>query len=307
MKKINLLLGVIFSFATFTVARANAKDILNSGYHHNMSSAPRASFDTLWVDYDVTENDKKGIRIHLKFVTYEMKGMVADIVVFFEDDKGKRLRDNNKKYYSSGGDVALYYEIKSEYDPAYYNDLKLFMPYSELDLTEPGKYDLSMEVKLIDTNGNNIQRLTYYDFEFTKAGTTTNNSSNSPTAKFDSLWVNYGVTENNQLGMRIHVKFNVSKMKGIAAYLAIYFERENGEILKTDNTAYRSKEGQVAIFKSIKPEYDPGYYKDLQLFIPYTALNPGPGKSDLNMDVDIIYEKGDLIKHLNYHGFWINY
>lgn len=307
MKKNNLLAGIIFCFTTFIVHKANAKDISDPVAHYNISFAPHASFDTLWVDYDVTENDMRGMRIHVKFVAYEMKGTDADVAVFFEDDKGNRLKDKNQKYYSSGGDVALYFDVKPEYDPAYYNDVKLFMPYNELDLTEPGKYDLSLEVKLINANGNDIQHLTYYDFEFTKAGTST--KSTSPTVHFDSLWVNYDVTENNQLGMRIHVKFNVSNMKGIDAYLAIFFEREDGEKLETENPNYQSKKGdkQVAIYKSIKPNYDPGYYEDLQLFVPYIALNLGPGKSELTMDADVIYNNSDLLKHLDYHDFWVKF
>jgi hypothetical protein len=47
------------------------------------------------------------------------------------------LKDKNDKFVSTAGDVALYKAIKPAYDPAIYDDLSLFMPYSEFDL-EPG-------------------------------------------------------------------------------------------------------------------------------------------------------------------------
>lgn len=273
--------------------------------HKNVITSPRATFEKLWVDYDITEDGVKGMRIHVKFSVYEMKGVDGYVAIFFEDDWGDRLKDNNKKFYSTGGDVALYKSIKPAYDPAEYKDLQLFMPYSELDL-EPGNYDLTMEVKLIYSNGDPIQHLTFHDFEYSKPGYGGQNSNSSATAIFEKLWVDYNVTENGQVGMRIHVKCKVLNMKNVDSYLAIYFEKKNGEKLTTSNINYQAKNGQVAIFKSLNPGYDETLYNDLQIFMPYSELKLGRGKFDLKLDADIIYKNGDLVKHLSYHEFWVD-
>jgi len=273
------------------------------------TAVPSATFDKMWVDYDITEDGLKGMRIHVKFTAYDMLNMDAYMAIYFayDGENGVSLNDKNQKYYSTSGDVAVYKSIKPLYNPAVFDDLQVFMPYSELDL-DPGKYDHTMDVKLIYKEGGLIQKLTRYDFEYTKPGTSA--SGGAPvavaSATFDKLWVDYDVTENGRKGMRIHVKFSVSKLKNVDSYLAIYFEKKDGEKLKTSSSDYGSKSGQVAIYKSLLPNYDETDYNDLQLFMPYGELNLGTGKFDLKMDVDVIYKNGDLVKHLDYHDFWFS-
>jgi len=122
-------------------------------------------------------------------------------------------------------------------------------------------------------------------------------------AEIDKMWVDYNVTEGGKKGMRIHVKFTVHDLKGVDSYLAIYFEKENGDKLYTNNKTYRSKDGQVAVFKSLKPAYKDTVYDDAQLFIPYDEFNLDKGKHNLQMDVDVIYENGDMFKHLRNYDF----
>jgi hypothetical protein len=298
MKKITLHFYIIFFFTCSNALFVNA-----NGHNDKVTASPRAVFDKLWIDYDITEDGVKGMRIHAKFTVYEMKYVDSYMAIFFEDDKGSRLRDKNKKFYSSGGDVALYKNIKPEYDPAEYSDLQVFMPYSELDL-DAGKYALTMQVKLIYANGDAIQNLTTYDFDYTKPGTDTSlTGAPAVTATFENIWVDYDVTENSRKGMRIHVKFRLFNMKNVDSYLAIYFEKKNGEKLKTNNTSYQSSNGQVALYKSLLPGYDEAVYSDQSLFMPYAELNLSSGKYDLKMDVEVIYKKGGMIKHLTDYDF----
>jgi hypothetical protein len=122
-------------------------------------------------------------------------------------------------------------------------------------------------------------------------------------AEVDKMWVDYNVTEGGKKGMRIHVKFTIHGLKDTDSYLAIYFEKENGDKLYTNNKTYRSKDGQVAVYKSLKPAYKDTVYDDAQLFIPYDEFNLDDGKYDLKMDVDVIYENGDMFKHMKYYDF----
>jgi hypothetical protein len=271
-----------------------------------LKADPSAQFDSIWVDYGVKENDVLGMRIHISFSAYSMKGMDAYLAIYFEynDDMAGFLKDKNKKYNSSDGDVAVYQSIKPAYDPAVYKDLQLFMPYSELDL-EAGIYDLTMDAKLIYKQGGLIQWLTYYDFEYSKPGSPADvESGEKADATFDNMWIDYNVTENGEKGMRIHVKFTALNLKDVDCYLAVYFEKKNGQKIDGTSQEYRSKSGQLAVYRSLKPAYKEAVYEDLTLFMPYKEIKLPKGRYDLKLEADIILKNGDMIKHLNDQEFW---
>ncbi|HEX8248865.1 MAG TPA: hypothetical protein VF599_11875, partial [Pyrinomonadaceae bacterium] len=92
-------------------------------------------------------------------------------------------------------------------------------------------------------------------------------------------------------------------LKGVDSYLAIYFERKNGDKMMNTNPTYASKNGQLAVFKSLKPGYEPTVYEDAQLFLPYEEIKIGKGVFDLKMDIDLIYKNGDLFQHLDFYEF----
>jgi hypothetical protein len=233
-----------------------------------------------------------------------MKDMESYLAIYFQDDMGNKLKDKNKKFFTTSGEVAVYKNLDPCCDETNYDDLQVFMPYDELDLA-PGKYNLSMDLDVIYKQGGIIQHLNYYDFEFTNPGSTsiTTRAPSSKNASFDNMWVDYDIYENNQLGMRIHVKFSMFNMKNMDSYLAIYFSTKNGVKLTTTNNDYSSKSGQVAVYKSLRPAYDDAVYNDAQIFMPYSQLNLGPGSYNLTMDLDLIYQNGDLIKHMKYYDF----
>ena len=303
MKKIVLISAMsILSLCSFLFLSAN---------NSSKNFTPSATFDKLWIDYDVLDNGIKGMKIHIKFTAYEMKDMDAYLAIYFQsdDENATWLMDKNNKYNSTDGYVAVYRSIKPLYDPAIYSDLDVFMPYSELDL-EPGEYDLAMDVKLIYKAGGVISKLTKHYFEYTKPGSTTTPAGGAPgnkiTATFKDLWADFDVYENNQKGMRIHTKFSVNSMKNIDGYLALYFEKKDGTRLTSNNSTYRSKSGQLAAYKLINPSYDPADYDDLAVFIPYSEFSLPAGRNDLKIDADLIYKGGGMIQHLKYFDFYIN-
>src|SRR6185436_16563598 len=187
-----------------------------------------------------------------------------------------------------------------------YSDLTVFMPYDELDL-DPGEYDLAMEVKLIYKAGGVISELTTHYFDYTEPGSSTQGGApgEKVTATYKDMWVDYDIFEDDKKGMRVHAKFSIKGMKSVEGYLAIYFETKEGEKLKSDVSGFRSKSGQLAAYKSITPGYDETEYKDLNIFIPYSAFNLTQGKHDLKMDADLIYKDGTMIQHLKYYDFWM--
>lgn len=305
-----------FNFATKNIYRAILPGVFcllvfsSFGYANTKTNfvEPRATFDRMWVDYDVTQSGQKGMRIHLKFTVYDLKDTNCLVGVYFQDKNGTPLKDYNKKYYTTQGNVAVTKPLTPGYNPAVYEDLQLFMPYDELDLLD-GTYNLQMDVDLLYNDGEMITHLTTYPFNYTRGNrttttTTTTNNTTKPSGTLGRVWVDYDIVQNGLKGMRIHVKFTARNMKGVDSYLAVYVQKRDGTPLRTNNSAYSSKSGDVAVYYSINPGYDPAEYSDAQLFIPYEELNLNRGRHDLKFDVDLIYKNGDLIEHLGYHDFW---
>jgi hypothetical protein len=105
-----------------------------SANNSNKDFTPNATFDKLWIDYDVYDNGIKGMKIHVKFTAYQMKDIDGFLAIYFQtdDENSTWLKDKNSKYTSTDGDVAVYRSIKPQFDPAVYNDLDVFMPYERI-------------------------------------------------------------------------------------------------------------------------------------------------------------------------------
>lgn len=124
------------------------------------------------------------------------------------------------------------------------------------------------------------------------------------TVQFDDVTTDYNIDEGGQKGMQMIPKFTVNGMKGQDGYLAIHFQTRDGEPLPAGKGKYRDVNGNLAVFREIKPDYDETLYKDLELFLPYDELNLPVGKHDLRMDIDLLDAKGVTLQHMTYENFW---
>jgi hypothetical protein len=262
---------------------------------------PSAVYKDLWVDYGVTEGGQLGMRIHANFTTYKMKNLNSYLAIYFLDESGNALRDNNGKFTSSSGDVAAYKEFTPGYDPADYTDLSVFMPYSELDLSD-GNWNLKMDVKLIYKAGGLIQELTTKPFNY-KKGDTVARKPDSVTAKVTRVWVDYNVSEDGIKGMRLHVNFEVTGLKGIDSLVVARVQKESGDYLLNNSTDYSNDSGQLQTNFIMKPGFDTTVYKDADLFLPYDEIKISKGVWDLKLDIDLSYADGELIQHLQFYPF----
>lgn len=129
------------------------------------------------------------------------------------------------------------------------------------------------------------------------------NSNAPPTAEFEKLWVDYDVVEGGLKGMRIHTKFTLKNLKDESLQLTVRIEKENGDPLRNENTNFRNKGGQLAVFKALKPGFVSAVYADQFVFIPYDEIVIEPGNHKLNVDADIIYSDGELLKHFTLYPF----
>lgn len=256
---------------------------------------PRAELERFWVDFDVYRESTKGMLLHIKMTVYDMKSVRSAVRVMFFDEDNKPLVDRNKKYFTTKGNVAAFRSLQIDYNPGYYDDLQIFMPYEELDLGGfPGEYRLKMDVDLVyEDTGELIQHLTFYDFDYSEPNL----------APVDKVWVDYNATEDGRKGMRVHLKFKVYGLKKVDSYLAVYVSRLDNTPVAGKTKTYMSKNGQLASFQSMNPCCAETVYDDLSVFIPYDEFSLPPGEHNLRLDIDLIYPDGKLIQHLKFYDF----
>ncbi len=282
-----LCLGLLATFAAVETSAQNRK--------------PYATFQRLWIDYNVTEGGQQGMRVHTAFTTYNMKGIPAYLTLHFQQRDGTALRDINGKFTSQTGLVAAYRELNPGYNPAEFEDEAIFMPYDELDL-EPGNYELRIDASIIYKQGGLVTRLTYHNFDYNDA-----TSTKKPSATYDRIWADYNVKRNGLIGMVVHIKADVLDMKGKTGYIAFYFQKKSGTKLLTTNPTYRSddinREGQVVSYFAITPGFDETTYEDASIFMPYDEFNLPRGSYELQIDVDLIDKDGELLQHMALHDF----
>lgn len=101
-----------------------------------------------------------------------------------------------------------------------------------------------------------------------------------PEAIYEGARIVHNVTVNGEKGMRVHANFRVRYGLHVPCMMIAYFyyDDEDNTPLKTDDPKYRAKNGVVAATVNFTPAYDLAVYEDLQLFIPYEALNMESGQ-----------------------------
>ncbi|MFS8086458.1 MAG: hypothetical protein ACMG6H_12570 [Acidobacteriota bacterium] len=100
-----------------------------------------------------------------------------------------------------------------------------------------------------------------------------------PEAVYQGARIVHNVTVDGEKGMRVHANFQVKYGLDVPCMMIayFYFDDDKGTPLKTDDANYRSKNGVVSAHTNFTPAYDPAVYKDLQIFMPYEALNMESG------------------------------
>ena len=100
-----------------------------------------------------------------------------------------------------------------------------------------------------------------------------------PEATYQGARIVHNVTVDGEKGMRVHAKFTVRYGLDVPCMLIAYFYFDDAEStpLKTDDPNWRSKNGVVSAHANFTPAYDNAVYNDLQLFMPYDALNMESG------------------------------
>ena len=116
----------------------------------------------VWVEHNKFQGLSKGMKIHIDFETYNMKGKTGTCSAFFYFSDGRKLMDYNYQYRASDGQVCTWTNFTPNYDQSVFSDVVLFIPYSELHLGGSADCKFIVEVSI----GGQATDSEYYSFRF---------------------------------------------------------------------------------------------------------------------------------------------
>ena len=128
-----------------------------------------AKIDSVWWE-DAVQRNVEGIRIHVKFQTYNMFHVWGNIAAYFYSTDGVALDDINGKYKTEYGKVSTGRDFKPKWENAIYEDFTLFIPYDEFHLPS-GKHDFNFNIIIMANNiegGKNIVTSEYVNITYTR-------------------------------------------------------------------------------------------------------------------------------------------
>ena len=110
------------------------------------------------------ENDQKGMIIHVNFDVNNMLGIEGSCNVWFYFEDGTELKDNNNSYRTSNGTVCASTKIAPGYKKSVYEDLRIFIPYSELHMGK-GSSELKAQVGIFEySDPNNHKQIALSEY-----------------------------------------------------------------------------------------------------------------------------------------------
>lgn len=255
------LLNLTFSLMVVLVAITSQSATANN--------TVTATVNKTWIEVDVEQNGKKGVRVHTEFTIQNCNGKSATINIFIANSQGTWIKAIDENYKNSDGYVYLGSNFTPRYDNTRFNDYKLFIPYDAIDF-ENGTKEYTCR-PYIWYNDKYIADGDGAKFTYTK-------NSGKVTAKVNSTKIDHDIEEDGKKGMRIHANFNVYNGKGKEGYAYVFITDSLGNFIKGKGDASCTKEGSVYVKKKITPTYDNSLYEDLKLFFPLSHISMKSGK-----------------------------
>ena len=132
-----------------------------------------------------------------------------------------------------------------------------------------------------------------------------------PTDNKTSLWsklqnqsIEYNVTEDGKLGMRIKQNFLIYNAQNNKCIMSVYFyDADNSKPLIDRNGVKASADGKVAAFTYFTPGFSSTQFTDLTIFMPYDELELGSGSFRLKCYVALFDPNLKLISSGGYQYF----
>ena len=263
-----------------------------------------ATYEESWVDFDVYEEGKKGMRIHAKFNINNLKGKKCRAVGWFYYNNGSKLEDTNGEYNTSDGQVSVGQDFTPLYTNTDFNDLEIFMPYEELHLLS-GSHKLKFKIGLFENGENGFKQIgnssDFYYFDYDAY------SAPEATSSFAEITVDHNVYQNGEKGMEIHLNFNVNNLKGEKCRAVAWFYTKSGSQLPDSNGQYNTTDKKVSTGTDFVPLYESTKFNDLSLFLPYDELHLGGGYHDLKFDVGLFHNGPNGYKQIGNSSDFVSF
>lgn len=113
-----------------------------------VSTAPTFAFTDVSVDFEgydeKTELD--GMVFTSDFKVKNGLRQEFTMAIYFYEADGTPLKDSNKKFYATNGNVAVFKKFVPGFADAVYSQFEVFMPYEELELEECGEHNLKYSI-----------------------------------------------------------------------------------------------------------------------------------------------------------------
>lgn len=93
-----------------------------------------AKINRVWVEHNKRKGLIKGMKIHVEFETFNVRGITGYCNAYFSFANGNKLFDYNGNFRATDGQVCCPGYFTSGYDNTIYNNFELFMPYAELHI-----------------------------------------------------------------------------------------------------------------------------------------------------------------------------
>ena len=111
-------------------------------------SEPTASIEKIWLEHNKWfMGVLKGMEVHVKFQTFNRRGVAGFCNALFYLSDGRQIMDTNFQYRSLTGQVMATQSFIPPYDNTTFNDLVLFLPYTELHLD--GHWECKVQVEVL--------------------------------------------------------------------------------------------------------------------------------------------------------------
>lgn len=254
--------------------------------------SPKATIKSVRPELDVRK-DQNGLLIHLNFEIqgYEHASCLA--VAYFRYANDSPLQDIDNEYQSADGQVCTSTSFSPGYEKTIYEDLQLFIPYSQLHVVA-GAHELEFDVNLWDENDttNSIAKSETTEFSYTQ-----------PEVVVNQVWVDYKATRKEIPGMLIHVDFDISGHKGEKCKAIAYFHYKDGKPLPNADDYFGTVDNQVCASTEFMLEFEESHYGDRQIFIPLDQLHTPPGKHHLKFKIEIHGQNGKSLASFDWSRF----
>jgi len=265
--------------------------------------AAKVDFNKIWVDYDVVEKGKKGMRVHNKFTVRNLKDVPLYMTVRIINAKGSAVMTPANKTL----------EVSKPLNPGHVNsvyaDYSVFVPYTSFRLPA-GKHNLKVDADLFYQDKELLKHLAVHKFLFTQPGKpTTPTLRKQGSVTPGKIWIDYNIKRNGKQGMVVHTRMAVNGLSRRSLKVVVGVETapvgntKAKAVMARSSSLNKSQTGQLAFYKTIVPRNNAYRLSNLTFFVPYSEINVTRGKHNLRLHVDVLDTGAKNNLHVGYHAF----